>query len=85
MFVADLEQGRIISDDELKKDLCNKQDYQSWLNETMVYLEDLKPEDGYRFKRPERETLFKNQQIFGYTYEDIIEIIVKYTGDAIHK
>ena len=75
MFVADLEQGKIISDDELKEDLCNKHDYQSWLNETMVYLEDLKPEEGYRFERTQRETLFKNQQIFGYTYEDIIEIL----------
>ena len=41
MFVADLEQGRIISDEELKSDLCKKQPYQDWLDQSMLNLDSL--------------------------------------------
>ena len=41
MFVADLKQGRIISDDELKSDLCKKQPYQDWLDQSMLNLDSL--------------------------------------------
>ena len=39
MFEADLEQGRIISDEELKSDLCKKQPYQDWLDQSMLNLD----------------------------------------------
>ena len=74
MFVADLEQGRIISDEELKMDLCSRQPYQAWLDESMLYLDEL-PSVGAEVEAPERDALFKQQQTFGYTYEDIIEIL----------
>ncbi len=74
MFVADLEQGRIISDDELKADLCSRQPYQAWLDESMLYLDEL-PAVAAEVETPERDALFKQQQTFGYTYEDIIEIL----------
>jgi glutamate synthase (NADPH/NADH) large chain len=31
IFIADLEQGRIISDEELKDEICNQQPYAEWL------------------------------------------------------
>ncbi|MEI6892451.1 MAG: glutamate synthase large subunit [Pontiella sp.] len=75
MFVADLEQGRIISDDELKADLCSRQPYQDWIDQTMVHLHDLPSPADFELKTPDSKTLFKRQQTFGFSYEDITEII----------
>ena len=33
MFLVDLNKGRIINDDELKKEICTSQPYQQWLEE----------------------------------------------------
>lgn len=78
MFVADLEQGRIISDDELKADICARQPYKEWVDNNMIYLEDLE-EPTETHKQPEHDALFKRQRAFGYTHEDS-EIILKAMG-----
>ena len=75
MFVADLEQGRIISDEELKADLCSRQPYSEWVDKNMLHLKDLPAADDYQLKKPSKKTLFKRQQVFGYSYEDITELI----------
>jgi glutamate synthase (NADPH/NADH) large chain len=75
MFVADLEQGRIISDEEVKADICSRQPYREWLDRTMVHLKDLPPADDYELKMPSQKTLFRRQQMFGFSYEDITEIL----------
>jgi len=75
MFVANLEEGRIISDDELKADLCSRQPYQEWLDQTMVRLEDLPSPQDFELKTPAHNVLFRRQQAFGYSYEDINELI----------
>ncbi|MDZ8118124.1 glutamate synthase large subunit [Pontiella sp. NLcol2] len=75
MFVADLEKGRIISDDELKADLCSRQPYQEWINQTMVHLDDLPAPEDFELKTPKHDVLFRRQQTFGFTYEDITEIL----------
>ncbi len=70
MFVVDLEQGRIISDEELKKDICTSQPYGKWIKENKVRLVDL-PEPGGSFHRYDPSTLLKRQVSFGYTSEDL--------------
>ena len=75
MFVADLEQGRIISDEELKADLCSRQPYADWVSKNMIHLKDLPPADDYELKQPCSKTLFKRQQTFGFSYEDITQIL----------
>ncbi|MDH3345848.1 MAG: hypothetical protein OEL75_01545, partial [Kiritimatiellaceae bacterium] len=75
MFVADLEQGRIISDEELKGDICSRQPYKEWVAENMVHLEDLPTSPDYDAKPAAGKTLFCRQQAFGYSYEDITEIM----------
>jgi glutamate synthase (NADPH/NADH) large chain len=76
MFVADLDQGRIISDEELKADLCSRQPYQKWIDQTMIHLKDLPTSPDYDAKPAADNTLFCRQKIFGYTYEDVNEILV---------
>jgi len=76
MFVVDLEQGRIISDDELKKDICTLQPYGKWLKENKVRLQDL-PEPGGSFHKYDPITFLKRQISFGYTSEDLRVILTQ--------
>lgn len=76
MFVVDLEKGRIISDDELKKEICTLQPYGKWLKENKVRLIDL-PEPGGSFHKYDPVTFLKRQISFGYTSEDIRTILVQ--------
>ncbi|MBU2588016.1 MAG: glutamate synthase subunit alpha, partial [Alphaproteobacteria bacterium] len=72
MLLIDLEQGRIIEDDELKSDLANAQSYAKWLAQAQYKLEDITdivPE--LAAIPPEETTLMERQQAFGYTQEDI--------------
>lgn len=70
MFVADLNQGRIISDGELKDEICSRKPYASWLKENKVKIADL-PSASYNPSPYNEEALLKTQNIFGYTTEDL--------------
>ncbi len=43
MLLIDLEEGRIIGDDEIKPSLCHANPYKDWLKRTQIVLEDLPP------------------------------------------
>ena len=68
MLLVDLAQGRIVADDEIKRDLCNSHPYRQWLDKTQIVLEDLKPVEP-RSSRTD-VSLLDRQQAFGYTQED---------------
>ncbi|GAB7389372.1 glutamate synthase large subunit [Bacillaceae bacterium] len=74
MLLVDLEEGRIVSDEELKERIAGEQPYREWLNEHLIHIDEL-PEsaDGGRDRgRPmDGETLLARQQAFGYTYEEL--------------
>ncbi len=74
MFVVDMEQGRIISDDELKSDICSRKPYAEWLNKYKIRLEEL-PEPRVMFTHLESDQIFKYQKGFGYSSEDLDNII----------
>ena len=69
MFLIDLEEGRIIDDEELKNELATTHPYQEWLDETQIHLEDL-PADVEPMPL-DHQTLLDRQQAFGYTQEDL--------------
>jgi glutamate synthase (NADPH/NADH) large chain len=69
MFLVDMEQGRIIADEELKKQIATEHPYAEWLRDNLVTLEQLPP--GPRVHEPEHETVRLRQQVFGYTTEDL--------------
>ncbi len=81
MFIVDLEQGRIISDDELKKDICSQKPYEEWLNKYKIRLEEL-PEPRVMFTHLEHDQIFKYQKAFGYSTEDLETIIAPMALDA---
>ncbi len=74
MFVVDMEQGRIISDDELKATICSQKPYADWLNQNKIRLEEL-PEPRVAFTHLSDESIHKYQKAFGYSTEDIESII----------
>ncbi len=69
MLLIDLEQGRIIDDDEIKDQLASAYPYQAWLDATQIHLKDLPAEIGPM--APDASTLLRRQQAFGYTQEDV--------------
>ncbi len=75
IFVADLEQGRIISDEEVKDGIANAQPYQKWVEENLLSLNKL-PEATNQFSQPSPERLLNRQQAFGVTSEEVNEIIL---------
>jgi glutamate synthase (NADPH/NADH) large chain len=81
MFVVDMEQGRIISDDELKSTICSQKPYGDWLNKYKIRLEEL-PEPRVMFTHLESDQVFKYQKVFGYTTEDLDDIIAPMALDG---
>lgn len=75
MFIVDMEQGRIISDEELKKDICNQHPYREWLNKNKITFADL-PKSKKPIEILSESELLKKQLTFGYTKEDI-EVIIQ--------
>jgi glutamate synthase (NADPH) large chain len=69
MLLVDIEHGRIVSDEELKRDLAAQRPYQDWLDRTQLRLEDITvPGD---IPTPDTDKLLDRQQAFGYTQEDL--------------
>src|SRR5476649_107507 len=72
MLLIDLEEGRIVDDEEIKKKLSQAEPYEDWLKAAQYKLEDLPdlPED-HRAKANDPGLLLDKQQAFGYTQEDL--------------
>ena len=79
IFIADLEQGRIISDDEVKADICSRQPYGEWLNKHKIQLGDLAVPEQLRPLSKEL-SLIKRQKAFGYSQEDLTVILKQMVG-----
>ena len=69
MLLIDLEQGRIIADEEIKNGLASAQPYEEWLKAAQYILEEL-PDVPDENGRP-HESLLDRQQAFGYSQEDL--------------
>jgi len=68
MFVADLAQGRIISDEELKEDICTRQPYRQWLEENKLHIDNLPVAE---FDGSQTQDLLQQQLAFGFSQEDL--------------
>jgi glutamate synthase (NADPH/NADH) large chain len=73
MLLIDLEEGRIVEDDEIKAKLAAEHPYEEWLQKTQFKLEELGSLTEDTRPKPviEADTLLDCQQAFGYTQEDI--------------
>jgi len=71
MFLIDLEQGRMIDDEELKSGLANSKPYKQWIENLRIKLDDVVSEDLDAQESPSELSLLDRQQAFGFTQEDL--------------
>ena len=69
MLLIDLDQKRIINDEELKAKLAALHPYKRWLARSQIFLEDLPPVAAHDISTD--TSLLDRQQAFGYTREDL--------------
>ena len=69
MLLVDLDEGRLIPDEELKATLAKSHPYREWLEQTQIVLEDLPAAAGKAALS--NLSLLDRQQAFGYTQEDL--------------
>jgi glutamate synthase (NADPH) large chain len=69
IFLVDTAQGRIVSDEEIKRELAAGQPYERWLAENLVDIDDL-PAAPY-LPRQSHESVRRRHHLFGYTEEDL--------------
>lgn len=70
MFLVDFEQGRIIDDEELKKDYATQHPYGEWLKNQRITLGDLAPAEVPEVAANDDDLLNK-MQAFGYSVETL--------------
>ncbi|MEB8330055.1 glutamate synthase large subunit [Flavobacteriaceae bacterium KMM 6897] len=74
MFLVNMEEGRIINDEEIKEDIAQRHPYKKWLKDNLVHLKDIPYKVCPLFLN--EATVAKRKSIFGYTQEDINTIIL---------
>ncbi len=74
MFIADLDQRRIVADEAVKQTICRRFPYRDWLDNNTWRLEELP--DGQPQPAPDTDTLACRQRLFGYTREDLQTILL---------
>ena len=73
MFLVDMNEGRIVNDEEIKEEIASRHPYRKWLDENLVHLKDLKAKKGHIDY--DEIDLKKREIVFGYTQEDLNTII----------
>lgn len=75
MLLVDTKKKKLIEDYDLKNEYASSNPYGEWLDNHLLYLKDLPAPDKktYIHSQHERDILYK---VFGYTYEDVKDIIL---------
>ncbi len=79
LFLLDLEEGRIVDDEEVKRRVARRKPYGEWYERSVVAIDDL-PERAPRV--PRVEPLRSKQLAFGYSQEDLRLIIAPMASNA---
>ena len=74
MLLVDTEKGKIITDEEIKHQIASRQPYGRWLDNYKILLSEL-GEPRLAFASLTEDSVFRYQQVFGYSREDIDTII----------
>jgi glutamate synthase (NADPH/NADH) large chain/glutamate synthase (ferredoxin) len=79
LFLIDLEQGRIVEDDELKHEVATQKPYAEWFRRNVVHFNDLEPAPPIRTSElPLRQA----QLAFGYSQEDLKVLVAPMVRNA---
>jgi glutamate synthase (ferredoxin) len=86
MFLVNMEEGRIVADEEIKDTIATEHPYREWLNQHMVELATLKDApQGFTVDLPESDsmTLIERQMAFGYTFEELRLLLTPMARDGV--
>ncbi len=72
IFLVDVENGRVVDDEEVKNELASQHPYGQWLEEGIVRLEDLPAREHIIYPH---KSVLRRQRAFGYTEEELRFII----------
>ncbi|MEL6989490.1 MAG: glutamate synthase central domain-containing protein, partial [Bacteroidota bacterium] len=76
ILIADLDEKRIIGDDELKATICQRLPYKDWLKEHRITLDHFDKISASTSLKLNPVSLKQKQHIFGYTEEDLKYILL---------
>ena len=68
MLLVDTAAGRVVNDDDIKRELADAHPYTEWLARNLVHIDDL---PSARAERPDHATVLQRQRAFGYTQEEL--------------
>jgi len=75
MLIADLEEHRVIGDEELKEIICGRFPYRQWIDDHKITLNDLQLSAPVSYAM-DGKTLLRQQLLHGYSREDIQVILL---------
>jgi glutamate synthase (NADPH/NADH) large chain len=79
MFLVDMNEGRIINDEEIKSKIVSERPYKEWLDKTRLHLKDI----PYGTETQEESLdIATRSRLFNYTIEDIQEVITPMAQNA---
>ena len=81
MFIVDMQQGRIVPDEEIKAKIAAEQPYRAWLDENLIKLSDIN--EASEVPGPDHETVLQRQMAFGYTFEDQRKLMLPMAKDGV--
>ena len=81
MFLLDTEQGRIIEDEEIKRDISTQRPYGKWLDKKRIFIDEI-PEHS-NSQHVYLPNIAELQKAFGYTEEDIKIILEPMAADGV--
>ena len=82
MLLADLREGRLVDDAELKSLYARRQPYGEWLDANLIHLRDL-PIPNKRVETHPQELRDRLYKAFGYTYEEVKDAILPMARDGM--
>ncbi|MFN9164805.1 MAG: glutamate synthase large subunit [Pseudanabaena sp.] len=80
MFLVNMEEGRIVADEEIKHQIASEHPYREWINQHMVEIANLK--DGHATET-EAIPLTQRQMAFGYSFEDLRLLLTPMARDGV--
>ncbi|KAM3089971.1 glutamate synthase large subunit [Phormidesmis sp. 146-35] len=80
MFLVNMEEGRIVADDEIKTQIATQQPYREWINQHMVELSQLQDAPVLE---SDPNTVMQRQLAFGYTFEELRLLLTPMAKDGV--
>ncbi len=81
MFIVNMEEGRIVPDEEIKQQIASQKPYRDWLNKNLIKLADIA--DAPEVPAPDHDSTVQRQLAFGYTFEDQRKLLLPMAKDGV--